>query len=70
MEEIPPELVINWDQTGLNLVPVASWTMARKGSNRVETKGLEDKHQITGVFCALMVGEFLPIQLVYKGKTD
>ncbi len=27
MEEIPQELILNWDQTGLNLVPVSSWTM-------------------------------------------
>ena len=36
MEEIPGELVINWDQTGIHYVPVSSWTMARKGSKRVE----------------------------------
>ena len=44
--------------------------MARKGSKHVEIKGLEDKRQITGVFCSSMVEEFLPIQLVYKGRTD
>ena len=44
--------------------------MACKGSKRVEIKGLEEKRQITGVFCESMVREFLPIQLVYKGKTD
>ena len=43
MEEIPPQLIFNWDQTGLNLVPVASWTMELKGSKRVEIKGLDDK---------------------------
>ena len=32
MEEIPPELVINWDQTGIHYVPVSSWTMAKVGS--------------------------------------
>ena len=30
MEEIPPQLIVNWDQAGLNLVPVASWTMELK----------------------------------------
>ena len=69
MEEIPPQLIFNWDQTGLNLVPVASWTMELKGSKRVEIKGLDDKRQITGVFCGTLVGEFLPIQLIYDGKT-
>ena len=32
MEEIPSELVINWDQTGIHYVPVSSWTMAKEGS--------------------------------------
>ena len=27
LEEIPPDLNINWDQTGINYVPVGSWTM-------------------------------------------
>ena len=70
MEEIPSDLIFNWDQTGLNLVPASSWTMALKGSKRVEIKGLNDKRQITGVFCATISGEFFPIQLVYGGKTD
>ena len=51
MEEIPLELIFNWDQTGLHLVPTSNWTMAKKGSKRVEMKGLEDKRQITAVFC-------------------
>ena len=70
MEEIPPQLIFNWDQTGLHLVPTSNWTMAKKGSKRVEMKGLEDKRQITGVFCGTLCGEFLPMQLIYKGKTD
>ena len=26
MEDIPPELVFNWDQTGISIVPGSSWT--------------------------------------------
>ena len=70
MEEIPPQLIFNWDQTGLHLVPTSNWTMAKKGSKRVEMKGLEDKRQITAVFCGTLCGEFLPMQLIYKGKTE
>ena len=70
MEEIPPELILNWDQTGLNLVPASTWTMEQKGKKRVEIKGLNDKRQITGVFCGNLLGDFLPIQLVYGGKTS
>ena len=51
VEEIPPELILNWDQTGLNLVPSSSWTMEKKGSRCVEIKGMADKRQITAVSC-------------------
>ena len=27
MEEIPPEFILNWDQTGIMIVPSTSWTM-------------------------------------------
>ena len=30
LEEIPPDLIINWDQTGINYVPVGSWTMEKE----------------------------------------
>ena len=69
MEEIPFQLIFNWDQTGLNLVPASSWTMAEKGSRHVEIKGLNDKRQITAVFCGTICGDFLPMQLIYCGKT-
>ena len=45
---IPPELIINWDHTGIHLVPVSKWTMAEKGSDKVEIIGLDDKREITG----------------------
>ena len=70
MEEIPSELVINWDQTGIHYVPVSSWTMAKEGSKRVEITGIDDKRQLTAVFAGTMAGDFLPPQLVYQGKTS
>ena len=69
MDEVPVELVINWDQTGLNYVPVSQWTMAQEGAKRVEIDGKDDKRQITAVFGCSMSGDFLPPQLVYQGKT-
>ena len=30
MEDIPPQLIMNWDHTGLNYIPVSNWTMAKK----------------------------------------
>ena len=37
--DIPPDLIINWDQTGSKLVPVNSWTMAEEGSKQVPVVG-------------------------------
>lgn len=69
MEDIPHELILNWDQTGLKLVPSSTWTMVRQGSKRVEMIGVNDKRHITAVFCGSLIGEFLPLQLIYKGIT-
>ena len=70
MEEIPDSSVINWDQTGIQYVPVSSWTMEKFGMKRVEIKGLKDKRLITAVFAATKDGYFLPPQIIYKGKTN
>ena len=69
MEDIPAKLVLNWDQTGIKIVPSSSWTMEKCGL-RVEIVGADDKRKITAVFCGTMLGDFLPLQLIYKGKTD
>ena len=70
MEDISPELVLNWDQTGIKLVRSTSWTMNEQGACRVELVGLNDKRQIIAICCGSLVGAFLPIQLIYKGKTN
>ena len=69
MEEIPLELVLNWDHTGISIVPGSSWTMELKGTKRVEITGMGDKRQITAVFCGTASGYFLPPQIIYQGKT-
>ena len=69
MEEIPPDLILNWDQTGIKIVPCSTWTMERQGAKRVQMVGVNDKRQITAIFCGTLLGDFLPVQLIYKGKT-
>ena len=69
MEEVPAELILNWDQTGIKIVPSSTWTMDKRGSKRVEAVGINDKRLITAVFCGSLVGDFLPVQVIYKGKT-
>ena len=70
MEEIPDDLIINWDQTPVNYVPISQWTMAEKGSKRVPVIGLNDKRQTTVLFGGLLSSDFLPVQQVYQGKTN
>lgn len=70
MEEIPPELILNWDQTGIRLVPAASWTMDKIGVKRVEIIGVGEKRQITAALCGSLAGDYLPVQLIYQGKTS
>jgi hypothetical protein len=43
--------------------------MEKKGAKRVEIAGVDDKRQITAVFIATAVGDFLPMQVIYQGKT-
>ena len=43
--------------------------MAQKGAKRIEMIGLDDKRQITAVVCGTLSGDFLPMQLIYTGKT-
>ena len=70
LEEVPLELIINWDQTAMHYIPVSSWTMEAEGSKRVEINGIDDKRQITAVFACSMDGSFFPMQLVYQGKSQ
>ena len=44
VEDIPFDLIINWNQTGIHYVPVGSWTIDKEGSKRVEIAGVDDNH--------------------------
>ena len=57
MEKIPPELILNWDETGIKIVPCSRWTMDQQGARRVEMIGISDKKQITAVFSGSLVGD-------------
>jgi len=41
LQEIPGDLILNWDHTGINIVPGSTWTMDQKGQQHVEL--LDDK---------------------------
>lgn len=57
-EDIPPELILNWDPTRLKLVTVYSWTMDKLGSKQVEVPGINDKRLIIAIFYGILAGDF------------
>jgi len=69
MEDIPEDVIVNWDQTAIKYIPLSNWTMVQEGSKWVEVIGIDDKRQITATFAASLSGNFLPVQMVYQGKT-
>ena len=68
--DIPDELIINWDQTGVDVVPASNWTMHPKGEKQVPIKGSDDKRQYTILLACTLNGDFLPPQILYQGKTE
>lgn len=60
LHKIPPELVLNVDETGLPVVPVSQWTMAEQGVKQVPMTGFDDKRQITALLTCSLSGDFLP----------
>ena len=44
MEEIPPDLIINWNCTAFKLVPSSNWSIyGKKGTKRIEIIAIDDK---------------------------
>ena len=66
---IPNDLIINFDQAPLPYVVTGNSTLHEKGSKSVPLLGKGKKKQITGTFAVSLAGDFLPMQLIYEGKT-
>ena len=64
LEDIPHELILNWDQTTINYVPVSNWTMAKQHSKKVKIAKVDDKWHISVVLAGSLTGELLSLQLV------
>ena len=67
--DIPESLIVNIDQTPLSYVSPGKYTFSLKGSKTVPINGVDDKRQITATFGVSSDGNFLPMQLIYSGKT-
>ena len=68
--KIHNDLILNFDQTPLGFSCPAKTTFTEKNAETVPIRNLDDKRQITGTFVVNLSREFLPIQLIYTGKTD
>ena len=68
--KIPPEFMLNSDQTPSSYVSVGRPTMATRGVKSVAIKGYIDERNITLNFAVSLSGEFLPMQIMYGGKTE
>ena len=65
---IPPELILNSNQTQSSYVSVGKQTMAARGSKSVPVKGLMDKRNITLNFVISLSGEFCHYKLFMEEK--
>ena len=43
MEEVPSDLIINWDQTSVHYIPISQWTMEKQGTKHVKIVAADDK---------------------------
>ena len=62
-------MVVNWDKTPLKYVPCAQSIMVPRNNTSVTITGSSDKQCIISTFAITMTGQFLPLQLIYGGKT-
>jgi hypothetical protein len=69
-EDIPIELLVNSDQTGVVLGPGSKLTWAPRGSKQVTLIGKEEKRAFTVLLSICANGFTLPMQAVYEGLTD
>ena len=66
MNEIPDDLIVNWDQTAIQLVPTGEWTMNRAGTKVIPISNCDNKRQITAVLSSSISGEYLAPQLIFQ----
>ena len=66
---MPPELVINGDQTPCHLIPTPNQTWAPMSDQQVTVAGADDKHAVTLMVAITASGELLWTQVIIAGKT-
>ncbi|HEV7738637.1 MAG TPA: hypothetical protein VGO47_14850 [Chlamydiales bacterium] len=69
-EDIPAELFVNTDQTGVTYSQGSDVTWAPKGSRQVTVAGHDEKRAFTLAVSVSSSGVLLPLQAVYRGKSS
>jgi hypothetical protein len=69
-EDIPPQLLVNTDQTQVVYAQGSKLTWARTGSHQVTVIGKDEKCAFTVVVSVLNSGELLPFQAIYQGYSS
>lgn len=69
LHNIPAELVINADQTGVAYLGTGDKTWELKGSKQVPVIGKGDKRQFTLMVAITASGIMLPWQAIFKGRS-
>ena len=54
----------------LSYVNTGKYTFSFKAAKNIPIIGVDDKRQITAIVAVSYTGAFLPIQLIYAGKTE
>ena len=67
--QIPESLIININQTPSKFAPASSRTLAKKNSKHVSIACSSYKKAVTATFGITFSNAFLPMQLIYTGKT-
>ncbi|VDC01763.1 unnamed protein product [Peniophora sp. CBMAI 1063] len=68
--DVPPELVLNTDQTQGVFTQGTKLTWAPTGTRQVAVVGTEEKRAFTAVVTVASSGELLPFQAVYAGSQE
>ncbi|CAK5261843.1 unnamed protein product [Mycena citricolor] len=69
-EHIPAKLIINYDQTGMYLLPNNSQTFEQRGSKQVSVVAKDEKRAYTLGIATAADGSILPLEQVWSGSTD
>ena len=68
--KIQKEMILNFNQTAVGFTTPNKSTFTGKRVHSVPIANVDDKRQITATFCVNIVGDFLPVHLIYGGVTD